>query len=211
MSDKKTLILEYDDFHWKSPENCLDSLYKFIALRPDIKITLFTTPLHSGLRLSENQGWCNEVRKLIESNNIRLAVHGTFHEQEEYKYKTYQDTILSLEQAEKEFQDSGLPFIKVFRGPHWGVNSHTYTALSNRKYSHIYTHIDYFHLIYDYGNLKSVIYNWNLKDESPKLAEIIIGHGHTHQTCGNGINETFDRVRKFIDENHPNFKFANEI
>ena len=210
MLNTKTVILEYDDFHWKSPENCLSTINTFISKYPAIRISLFTPPIHSGLHLSDNPIWCDEVRKLIQSNNIRLAVHGTYHSQEEYKYKSVEDVINSIKKSEEEFKDSNLPYIKVFRGPHWGINENTYSALESVGYTHIYTHQDYINLI-DKFKIKSIIYNWNLKDDAPTNSNILIGHGHTHNVCQNGISETFNRVSNVIDMYNPQFKFVNEI
>lgn len=210
MSDKKTLILEYDDFHWKSPENCLSTIQRFVDRFPNIKISLFSTPIHSYLPYRDDLNWCNSVRKLIESGNIHLAVHGIYHDSEEFKHKNFANACYSLKMAEEEFEKSSLPFVKVFRGPHWGINNETYAALECLDYTHIYTHEDYRHLITPERKIKSVIYNWNLKDEAPDL-DLLIAHGHTHSVCSNGIQETFDKVSTFIENNNPSFRFVNEI
>lgn len=212
MSDTKTLILEYDDFHWKSPENCLDSLLRFIFLYPNIKISLFTTPRHSGLPLSNNPGWCDKVKCLIESNNIQLAVHGLTHSHSEFKDKNIEDTRNSIIKAEEEFALANLPFVKVFRAPYWGINDYTTEVLEDLNYTHHYIHPENDKLMFESKSriIKGIYYNWNLKDEAPN-DNLLIAHGHSHSTCQNGIGETFNRVSKFIDENNPQFKFVNEI
>lgn len=210
MSNKKTLILEYDDFHWKRPEDCLDTIYKFVEKFPQIKISLFTTPLHSRLGIFEAENWCNKVRELINQNNICLAVHGTYHHQEEFKHKSVGEAVINLKKSEHEFEISRLPFVKVFRGPHWGISQNTYDALKQLNYTHVYTHQDYKQLAESNSDIKNIFYNWNLKDEAPN-EDFLIGHGHTHNVCGNGIRETFDRVCKFIDSNDVEFKFVNDV
>ena len=36
------IVLDFDDFHPKSPENCIDDIDKLVDACNDIKITLFT-------------------------------------------------------------------------------------------------------------------------------------------------------------------------
>ena len=207
--NEKTLILEYDDFHWKYPENCLETIKKFVQKFPNIKISLFTTVKHSGHKISINQAWCSEVRKLISSGNIALAVHGLYHTSEEFKFLSKSESLARLLDAENEFNQSNLPFVKVFRGPHWGINQNAYDALIELGYTHIYTHEDYKNLAQSNTNIKNVIYNWNLKDESTN-DNLLVAHGHTHDVCGNGIDQTLERVSKFIESNNVKFKFVNE-
>ena len=61
-------ILDFDDFHYKSPENCLSTIYKLISKIPNIKLSLFTVPMLDGLPIFENKKWCTELMYLIESN-----------------------------------------------------------------------------------------------------------------------------------------------
>lgn len=206
----KTLILEYDDFHYKYPENCLNFLEKIFYQFPTLKISLFTTPLHSYLPISENKDWCKRVRKLIDSNQIKLAVHGTFHNQEEFKYLSENQAINLLLESERQFKKSELPFVKVFRGPHWGINQDTYNALKKLGYTHVYTHENYSDLVSRNKNIKNIIYNWNLKEDAPINSEIIVAHGHTFDTCSNGIQETFNRVENFIFQNNILYKTVDE-
>ena len=51
-------------------------------------------------------------------------------------------------------------------------------------------------------NNKVIYYNWNLKDEAP-VETLLVAHGHTHNVCQNGINETMHRIKKFIREQKP--------
>lgn len=206
---KRTLILEYDDFHWKSPENCLDTIYKFVEKYPTIKLSMFTVARHSDLWLGKDKEWCAKVKDLISNGNLQLAIHGLYHHQEEFKHKTYNEAMTSLVLAESEFIEEDLPYVKVFRGPHWGINQETYNALVALNYTHVYTHPDYASLIKYNQDIYNIIYNWNLKDEAPD-DEFLIGHGHTHNVCGNGIEETFDRVCSFIDNNEVEFKFVSD-
>lgn len=208
---KMNLVLEFDDFNPKAEVDCIDAVVGLVSLYPKIKMTLFTSALYERTPLFSAPEWCDRVRKLIDDNNIRLAVHGLYHTVEEFKTKSKNDALLSIIIAESVFAVSNLPYIKVFRGPHWGINEATYEALIEMGYKSVFTHNDYKHLIEKYPQIKSVMYGWNIKDDDCTACDLVIGHGHTHNVCGNGIEESFDRICNFIDKNNPNFLFADEI
>lgn len=205
------LALEFDDFNPKPEVNCIDTIDKLVSRYPNIKLTFFTVALYERVPLFSNREWCKRVLKHIENNNVRLAVHGLYHTVEEFKNKSKNDALLSIVIAESVFKVSKLPFVKLFRGPHWGINENTYEALIELEYNAVFTHSDYSHLIQKFPCIKSVIYNWNLKDVDCTARDSIIGHGHTQNVCGNGIDESYERICNFIDTNKPQFAFANEI
>ena len=205
------LALEFDDFNPKPEVNCIDKIDSLVKRYPNIKLTFFTTPLYERVPLFRDKQWCERVRVHIENNNIRLAVHGLYHTVEEFKNKSKEDALLSLIIAESVFKVAKLPFLKLFRGPHWGINENTYEALIELDYKAIFTHTDYAHLIGLYPQLKSVYYNWNLKDWDCTERQNVIGHGHTQNVCGNGIEESYNRICNFIDKYNPEFTFADDI
>lgn len=207
------LILEFDDFNPHFETNCIHELDRLIQSYPNIKINLFTSPAYKNKRLYEDHEWCSKVRNYIESDNIRLSIHGLYHTTEEFKFKTKSDAIEGLLTAQSIFKLSDLDYLLVFRGPHWGINDNTYEALIELEYTHVYTHNDYKELSDLYSDkIKNVYYNWNLKDDFIiNNDSIIIAHGHTHNVCGNGINESMNRIITFIDQYNPNFLFTNEI
>ena len=209
------LILEFDDLNPKGEVNCLFEIKNLINLFPKIKLTFFTSALYMGTPLYSNKAWCEEISRYIQNNNIRLAVHGLVHHPiEEFKWKNKNDTLLALNEAESIFKTSELDFIKVFRGPHWGINEETYEALIELKYKAVYNHESYKALGDKYEkDIKNIYYNWNLKDSFDENLSngVIVAHGHTHNVCGNGIQETFSKIVDFINERNPNFLFADEI
>jgi hypothetical protein len=209
------LILEFDDFNPKAEVNCIGEIQELVYTFPQIKLTMFTSALYERRALFSDPEWCKAVNKLIESNNLKLAIHGLYHTPEEFKHKTKDDALLSITVAESVFKVAGLPFIKVFRGPHWGINEATYEALIDLKYKAVYTHEDYRSLADKFPQIKSVFYNWNLKDNECTawngIEPLVIGHGHTHNVCGNGIQESFDRISTFIQRYGPEFAFADEV
>jgi predicted deacetylase len=204
------LCLEYDDLHWKSPENCLEHIENLVNMFPDIKLSFFTVPMLRGNPLNLDQEWCKKIRDYIDSDNICLGLHGFIHSQEEFKNISYGEAKAKISTASIIFERCGFPKPIAFRGPHWGINETTYRVLIDQNYKFVYTHEDYKHLILKYPEIKSVIYNQNLKDPiMPK--QNIIAHGHTHNVCSNGIQETKDKVVKFCKTYKPNFININKI
>jgi calcineurin-like phosphoesterase family protein len=212
-------VLEYDDLHFMEPENCIETIDRFVERYPDIKISFFTIPFLRGFPINGNEQWAERIREHIKNNNVRLALHGLHHTPEEFKFFNYDQSIACLTMAESLFNEADLPFVKVFRGPHWGLCEGAVNALIRMKYTHLYNHEDYRELGDSVKNkIKVKYYNWNLTDEPPERGFLdsiagkpIITHGHTHDVCGNGIGETFDKVCNFIDNNNVDFKFVNEV
>jgi len=216
------LILEFDDFNPHPEVDCLAEIKAFVRVFPEIKLTMFTPALYKDTPLYSNPTWCDEVRKLIKSDNLRLAVHGCYHTNEEFKNIDYQDAIRTIVRAESIFRVAALPFIRCFRGPHWGINQSTYNALKWLDYTHVYTHEDYKELADANQDVTNVIYDWNLSGLyiPPRKKDVfgfsdgfqvIVGHGHTHNVCGNGIQESSARIDDFIRTYTPKFNFADEI
>lgn len=207
---QKTLVLEFDDFHWRSPENCLDTIDLLVKACPTIKLSLFTVPNLAGLPIWTGAGFCKRVISLCESGHIRIAIHGLYHSQEEFKDVDEAMAIRKLEHAETLLRMAEIPFVKVFKGPHWAINKSTVWALNKMSYTHLYNHRDHEAVAEGFLGAK-IYYNWNLKDEAPTDSDIVIGHGHTHNVCQNGITEVSSKILEFIEKNNPTFKFVNEI
>lgn len=208
------IIIEYDDFHWEMPENCLSSIYKIISEFPGIKISLFTIPFLRKKSLYEDRTWCRKVGKLIESGHIEIERHGFLHSTLEFKSEDLIYIREAILLGDSILAKSGLISKKVFRGPYWGISSQAINILNDLGYTHLYNHVDYSHLDSIFKN-KVVYYNWNLADESPQAIDpgygFIVAHGHTHNVCNNGIEESMNRLRDFIYNNDVTFKFASEI
>lgn len=201
------LILEFDDFHPHNDVNCLEIAKKLIEKYPPIILNFFVPPKYMGQHLSADEYWCSEVFELIKSGNINLAVHGLTHSQEEFKNLEFDDARNRIVEAENILFEAGLPFQKVFRGPHWGIGIGSILALMYLDYTHLYSHTNYdlLHKLFS-GDVKVVHYNWNLKDEfgtfeNNPTSNVIVGHGHCPDVCNNGINESYDRICRALDSN----------
>lgn len=209
------VIFEFDDLNPYQEVDCLDTVKQLVSLYPKIKLTFFVPAAYKNCRLDSNQSWCNKIRGLIDSGNVSLVVHGLYHNQEEFKFLGFEEANSRLEEAESIFNEAKLPFDKIFRGPHWGNSEGTYQALISRDYKSCWNHENYKWLAEKYPEFQSVYYNWNLKDkfEDSGLENyngIIIAHGHSHETCGNGIKESLNRICSFIDKYKPEFLFCRD-
>jgi hypothetical protein len=203
------LILEFDDFNPNPQVDCLAVARELIEKYPDIILNFFTVPVYEGIWLHYDTKWIKEVKKFIDSGNINLGVHGTHHSFLEYKNKTYIDAKLSLMESLHNFDRANLKVLKVFRAPYWGICEDSVRALIDMGYTHLYSHKEYTALNGKYADkIKIVYYNWNLKDEWPKLenpldSDIVVAHGHTSKhaqlSCGNGIWECYNKICDFID------------
>jgi hypothetical protein len=203
------LVLEFDDFHWLAPENCLAVIKRFTEAVPSIKLTMFTVPFLRGNALFANPEWCREVAELCGNGNLEIARHGCSHAPLEYEHCNYDYAIKSLLLGNNILETSGIPYVRVFRGPYWGLNSDTVRALNELGYTHLFNHRDH-SAVGKAFNGKVVFYNWNLGQPAPAF-RFLVGHGHTHDVCGNGIEQTFDRIMNVISERNPTFLFSSEV
>jgi hypothetical protein len=203
------LILEFDDFNPNPQVDCLAVARELIEKYPDIILNFFTVPVYEGICLHYDTRWIEEVKKFIDSGNIVLGVHGTFHTFREYALYDYPRSAIYLKHSHDKFNEAGLPFVKCFRGPYWGICEDSVQALIDMGYTHLYSHKEYTALNEKYADkIKIVYYNWNLKDawlklENPLDSDIVVAHGHTskhtHLSCGNGIWECYNKICDFID------------
>lgn len=190
------LILEFDDY---GQHNCDKELDYFIDRYPRIVFNMFTVPIYT-----------NRIKDKFKSGNIRHAYHGYNHTELEFKSLSFSESMLRLQLAQERFREAGIDAMKIFRAPYWSLNQAVLEALVACKFTHVYTHTDFSHLNYD--GIKPVYYNWNLKDDmsfdSLKDSQVI-GHGHTHDVCGNGLPEISKRLDIFLGKYYDQIEFLS--
>jgi predicted deacetylase len=206
------LILEFDDFHWDHPENCIVTINKLINYSPSVKISLFTVPNLREKPIYLNKNWCSEVSELISNGNLELCRHGFDHSFLEFKEIDYKSAYEKLVIGDYYFQKADLNCKKVFRAPYWGMSEFAVNALNDLDYTHLYNHEEYSHLDKSF-NGEIVRYTWNLADSYiNNNTNIVIAHGHTHNVCGNGIEECFNKICEFISNfSNIDYTFASEF
>jgi len=204
----KKIIFECDDEH--PTLSCLSHLEKFWQVFPDFHMNFFVPAALNGYRISERSAirWTSVIRDLIYKGKVTLAVHGLYHSPEEFKKIDKAEVDLRLSAAEQYFEEAELDFVKVFRGPHWGINGDTFEVLIDRGYTHVYSHTDYKELNDQFADkIKIVYYNWNLADPYPEFLpdEIVVAHTHSHNVCNNGVPESLPKMAETFRK-HP-FEF----
>ena len=209
------LIFDFDDFHCTSPENCLKEIKELVSICPTIKILLFTSTRMKNIPIWSDGLWCTEVKSLIDSGNITLAVHGLMHTTLEFANITKQEALERLVTAENDFNRAGLPFSKIFKGPHWGINVETVEVLKSLGYNTIFDHWNtpknVIEKIAEYG-IQRIVYNIGFESELTKIEELInindgpwYLHGHTHNVCGNGIQESMAKIKSIVSKDSVEF------
>lgn len=216
MTNALKVILEYDDLHCHPEVDCLDFAESMIRKWPNIIINFFTTPNYKDRPIYSDTEWCDRLIGHINNGNICLGLHGYTHAPLEFKHLSYEQAYHTVVKAEQKMIVGLLPFVKVWRSPQWGINAQVFQALCDLNYTHVYSHTDYRGLNDYYGDKTNVVYyNWNLKDEypifeNPVKNNVIVIHGHTHNVCGNGIEESYGRLKSFIQNNEVEFARVNE-
>ena len=218
MTNAVKVILEYDDLHCHPEVDCLDFAESMIKKWPHIIINFFTTPNYKDQPIYSDPEWCDRLIGHIYNGNICLGLHGYTHAPLEFKNMTYESAYHTIIRAEQRMIVGLLPYVKVWRSPQWGINSQVFQALYDLNFTHVYSHVDYKPLNEYYENkLNIVYYNWNLKDEynyeafeNPIKKDIVVIHGHTHNVCGNGIEESFPRFENFMGRHEVEFARINE-
>lgn len=213
------IICEFDDIHPNEEVDCLDIAEQLLSANPSLTLNFFIPPNYRGDPVFNHKDWCIRLRTLVDSGRVCLGIHGYNHNME-FKSISYQDAVTKILASEATLNTVGLSYVKVFRGPFWAICEATCEALCDLGYTHLYSHNDYFELNEKFkGKIKIPIYNWNLKDDHPKLesplvTDICIAHGHTskysHLSCGNSIWDVFPKIEKLIEEHNPAFLRLDE-
>lgn len=210
-------VLECDGFHPNVEVNYLQAVKELVNEFPNILINLFTIPCYKGTPLYESRDWCKDVRTLIRSNNIRIAVHGTYSTKEEYKYYDYKTAVDKLKLGESILHAAGIDFVKVFKGCDWGLCEQSVDALCDLGYTHIYSHQSH-SALNEYIKSKGIqtpIYNLDLTDvygtfETLPISSTFIVHGHTSTDHKTWTDETIIRIKEFIKAYNPIFLGVDE-
>lgn len=211
MEKARRIILDFDDLHWSAPENCLDTIQRLVAEVPTVKMNFFTVPKLRNRPLSQNNWWCREIRKYIDSGHVMLSVHGLLHDHLEFESIAQPLAKQKIKEGLKLFEEAELPVHRIFKGPNWGINAATVRALAELEFEGLFTHptihADLVPLIEELG-MWARPYDLNLADSidsAPDKKEIIT-HGHTHNVCSNGILQVAHKIRDLA--NNPKYTFA---
>jgi hypothetical protein len=206
MEKEIKIAIEYDDF---SPRNSNLALLEEIKEHyPNFKVTLFTTPWEirfgkpTPITDGEFRAWVDAIKE--NADWIEIALHGLTHLERtpnhgaEFENISYDEAFKRITVGEKMFINRGIKLAKIFKAPQWQLSPEGKQAAIDCGYQVV----------------EDGYYNWNLKDAFPKdkaeKGELIIGHGHIHNTCGNGMEETFNKIMQ-MPTNAQFFKLSEII
>lgn len=85
--------------------------------------------------------WCDVVRSLVKEGRFEIAVHGYHHcnprlyaHNQEFSGLNELESYERIIKAEKLFKECGIPFVKGFRPPGWGLSGGLIQALKKLNY-----------------------------------------------------------------------------
>ncbi len=196
------VTLSFDDF---SPKNSgFFYICELKRLYPKLKVSLFTIPMSvmSGeVECIADEKFVSEIKRY--THWIEFIPHGFSHLPLEFKRKTYDETINCIKAWERLFKESNLPFVRGFKAPYWEYNEQVIKALNDMGYWMAINRG------VNHNSIKTYQYNWSIQEELPKDKEIILGHGHIQNVCGNGLEECFSNLLTIPED--AEFKFVSEI
>ncbi len=208
--------LEFDDLHPNPEVDCLEIAEELLQKHPSLILNFFVPTNYEGVPLSSNKEWCGRLRTLVDAGRICLGVHGLNHNIE-FGNISYQEAVSSIIASESILNSVGLSYAKVFRGPYWLICGPTIDALIDLGYTHLYSHHSYDQLNDLYKDkIKIVIYNFNLAHEwsnmeNKMMSDLCVIHGHTHNVCGNGIQESYNKLCNILDNTDLNFLRLDQV
>ena len=180
--------------------DCRERLDQLHYANPDFKVTLFAIP---GEMTQEILNWCRANRSWVE-----LAVHGFYHtsnyECDNITYEEFNDKMLELGDI------IDIYFVKGFKAPGWQISEGAYSWLKDNGWwiaDQSYNNDRRPKEIPAYVNNGGEFY---VQIDDSTLETVAAWHGHTWDCVGNGIYETFDRVKSAV-EGANEFKFVSEI
>lgn len=211
------IAIEYDDF---TPRNHqLEYLTQIREHYPGFKVTLFTIPFDiraqddgAPIRITNPtyEMWRKAVRKCIEDGWIELGVHGFTHNKLEFQHLDGEAAMKRVVAAERMLQEANLPYVKIFKAPHWAISKEAKEAIEKKRAIKGLGEFGSFKVVEDH------YYQWNLRDDVPKSPElkgkkVMIAHGHVQDGdgCDNGIKETMHKLMKLPTTTK--FYFLSEI
>ena len=158
----------YVDFDdFNEKNHRLDLLERLHAILPEFKVTLFTIPEPNSIGF---------LLKVANIDWIQMVPHGWKHSYLECRPWTKERALKYLNMC-----DDLKVFKKGFKAPYWETSSGLYDALLEKDY-----------WIADHDR-NDGIRPFNLRTYKVGTDSV---HGHIQNVCGNGLEETFEKLSK---------------
>lgn len=177
-------------------------------------------------RLDKHQRWSDVVGALASAGRLEIAVHGYYHcnpwnyaHAQEFSHLEESQAYERIAQAEQLLGRCGIPFVKGFRPPGWGMSAGLIRALKRLNYRFISPFSPYLRLsrIGVFEGMAVPPQNWGLIDD-PTLAVdlaathgVVFAKGHIAPRYGvetmDGITPTrWQNLRRVLHELHDHFE-----
>lgn len=203
------MIVDFDDFGVNrkisdqcESHDCSDKLVQLKELNPNFKVTLFAIPEYVTPALGD---WVHRNRDWIE-----LAVHGFTHssnyECEILSYGEFNNLMRKYKDVIERY------FVKGFKAPGWQISDDAYLWLKDNGWwiaDQDYNTPRRPEDLPAYINRDGTFFAHNGKKNRDWIEEEA-WHGHTWNCVGNGIYETFDKLKDMFKDVE-NFKFVGEV
>ncbi len=178
------MIVDFDDF--SEDDHRLDLLHELREINPAFRCTLFAIPGRGTDEFWDAvPSWCE------------LAVHGWMHP------SSTECADWTYERAVQMIDSKPARFVRGFKAPGWQVSEGTYRALAD----HGWWIAD--HWENNPRRPASLAHHMVTPEAATGMSDTH-WHGHIPDVCGNGIAQTFDRLRKKV-EAAESFEFVSEV
>lgn len=95
-------------------------------------------------RIDKHPSWCKAVREEVARGRVEIAVHGYTHcdprryaHGQEFAGLGEEEAVARIKKAEELFERCGIPFVRGFRPPGWGLSAGLLRALIQLRYEFI--------------------------------------------------------------------------
>lgn len=182
-TDSKPVVFDLDDLcdYWDP----WDTLMRWRVCNPAGKVTLFAIPARCSDEL---------IERYAALDWVELAIHGWWHQAGECLSWSSEETQERIRAA----TDRGL--VNGFKAPGWLMTREVADGCAAMG-TWIAGHVEH-REIWQKGD-RNYVYNRKRREDNWTAA-----HGHTHDTCGNGIDDAFDTFQFPADTQ---FKFVSEV
>jgi hypothetical protein len=174
------VICDFDDH--EPGNDAMPYMHRLKEINPAFKVTLFAIP-----------GLGNEAFWESHPDWVELAVHGWLHP-DPYECSSWSyDRMMQL----IDVVDDEYPwFVRGFKAPGWQISDECYEAIGDRGWWVADQHLE------DNRRPKGIP-TYFYEDGGDRW------HGHTHNVCGNGIEETWGELSARVAA-ATDFRFASE-
>lgn len=206
------VCIDIDDYHSFSRYDCTDVMMKLVNKFPEIKFTVFFTPLMRNIPLTDYPQALDRLREMVESGNAEVFPHGLTHR----RFFKGEFGMLPRFAARRKVQlSTGLlsrarvPFKKGFKFP-WNVYSRAALGVLEELGYILFTNRPEYRfsgkqVVWD--NCIGVIcryvqtaeYRYG-KPADPPEDSVVYYHGHAQNIRYNGIRESCKNLISEIEE-----------